>query len=71
MKHAYLLENVLDLPNCCKGIFLHQGNNFSVIHNIFYIWSSGPFVVPMLIAAFFIFKNVVLRIVYLAEPIFL
>ena len=36
--HAYLLESVLDLANCCEGVFLHQENNFSVNHHSCFLW---------------------------------
>ena len=56
--YTYLLESVLDLANCCEGVFLHQGNNSSVIHHSCFPWSSGSFGVAELTGAFFLFKNV-------------
>ena len=52
--YIYLLESVLDLANCCEGVFLYQGNNYSVIYHSCFPWSSGSFGV----AELFLFKNV-------------
>ena len=58
LTHIYLLESVLDLANCCEGVFLHQGNNYSVIHHSCFPWSSGSFGVAELTGAFLLFKDV-------------
>ena len=39
-------------------VFVHQGNNYSVITHSCFPWSSVHFGVPELTSAFFLFKNV-------------
>ena len=56
--YTYLLESVFDLANCCEGVFLDQGKNYSVILHSWFPWSSGSFGAAELTGAFFLFKNV-------------
>jgi hypothetical protein len=48
---------VLDLDNCCEGVFLHQGNNSSVrgLSILLFRGLSGLFGAPELTSGFFIF----------------
>lgn len=56
-RHTYLLEGFHNLVNCSKGVFIHEGKNYSDVHHNCFLWPSWPFGVPELTSAFFLLKK--------------
>ncbi len=56
--HAYLLESVLLLVECCERVVLYHGEDSLIIHHSCSPWTSRPFYVAELTSAFLFSQNV-------------